>query len=120
MADPFAIIALADTVFGLSCKLYAFFSAVHDAPEEITSLCSELQQLQMIFPAVKSYASELSISPTILQDGISQPMIACALQACESEFCALWKVVEKFDLKLSLSTPVRLLNKMAWVFKRHH
>ena len=49
MADPFAIIGVLDTAFGLGCKIYAFFSALSDAPREIRDFVEELGVLNSVF-----------------------------------------------------------------------
>jgi hypothetical protein len=60
MPDPFAIISLVDTAFGLGCKIYAFFSALKDAPKEIHSFVEEVRVFDSVLEEVNEtiYACE--------------------------------------------------------------
>ncbi|KAF2816868.1 uncharacterized protein BDZ99DRAFT_469952 [Mytilinidion resinicola] len=116
MADPFAIIGLVDTAFGLGCKIYAFFSALKDAPKEIHRFHEELGVFNAVLEDVKQYVKVFTGSSFATEDGIKLKIIEMTLKQCEAEFRDIYDAIKTQDEKLSLSTLKKLGSSSSWVF----
>lgn len=116
MASPIEIIGLADTVFGLCCKIYySFFKSVQGAPQEVRALLSELEAFQEILPSPR--ASTSVIEALLSQSGLA-PTVAVVLKACESEFILIWTTIRSFhtDSKSQWGNILKKASKsVSWV-----
>ena len=86
MADPFAIIGLVDTVFGLGCNIYAFFSSLKDAPKEIRNFVEELEVFKSVLEEVRKYVKAFTVSSFVTEDALTLDIVEIALKQCEFEF----------------------------------
>ncbi|KAF2971992.1 hypothetical protein GQX73_g1638 [Xylaria multiplex] len=118
MADPFAIISLVDTVFGLGCKVYDFFSAVKDAPLEIRSFANELSVFNSVLQEVKEYVKAFRTSGFSTRDELNLELVGVTLKQCNAELWDIYDAVKDKDAKQSLSFLTRLGSSSSWVFNK--
>jgi len=116
MADPFAIISLVDTVFGLGCKVYEFVSAVKDAPLEIRNFANELSVLNSVLKEVKEYVKAFRTSTLSTQNKMDLEIVGIALKQCNVELWNLYTAVKDLDADQRSSFPKRLGSSSSWVF----
>lgn len=115
MADPFAILSLVDTVFGLGCKVYEFFSAVRDAPLEIQSFVNELSTLNSVLQEVKDYVKASITSAFSTREEINLELVGVTLKQCNVELRDIYDAVSDKDAKLSLSFLKKMKSSSSWV-----
>jgi hypothetical protein len=116
MPDPFAIIGLVDTAFGLGCNIYAFFSALKDAPKEINSFVEELGVCNSVLEEVRKYVKAFAASSFATGDALTLEIVEITLKQCESEFRDIHDAIKTQEEKLSLSTLRKLGSSASWVF----
>ena len=80
MPDPISIIGLADTAFGLGCKIYAFFSAMKDAPKEIRAFTEELRVFNAVLEEVKGYIKAFTVSSFATEDALTLEIVEITLK----------------------------------------
>ncbi|MCJ1260626.1 hypothetical protein MMC22_000488 [Lobaria immixta] len=95
--EPCSILELSSTVLKLSLKLYRFFKALHDAPEEVHEYLSVLESIRRVFQDVKDYAVAHLHSAFFEHDGMRLTVVEAALQDCELEFTLQLSNVEELD-----------------------
>lgn len=118
MADPFAILSLVDTVFGLGCKVYEFFSAVQDAPLEIRSFANELFVLNSVLKEVKGYLKAFRTSSLSARDELHLDLVGVTLKQCNAELWDIYDAVKEKDSKQRLPLSKRLGSSSSWVLDR--
>ncbi|KAF2100603.1 hypothetical protein NA57DRAFT_74205 [Rhizodiscina lignyota] len=116
MADPFSIIGLVDTAFGLGCNIYAFFSALSDAPSEIHSFAEELGVFNSVLQEVKDYVKVFKSSTFANQDELNLEIVGATLKQCNAEFSDIYDAIKDKEVKQSLSFLKRLGSSSSWVF----
>ena len=119
MAEAIAIVGLVDATLSLSSKLYAFVRSVRGASKEIKALLEELQQLDTVFPLVKSYVEKKCLKPSEYteQDNILQNVLHTTLQACMAEFKSLLRILRRLDTSEEDWALANMVNRVAWTFK---
>ena len=116
MPDPISIIGLADTAFGLGCKIYAFFSAMKDAPKEIRAFTEELRVFNAVLEEVKGYIKAFTVSSFATEDALTLEIVEITLKQSETEFQDIYNAIKAQDEKLSYSILTKLGSSSAWVF----
>ena len=92
--DPGTILELTCSVLELSQKLYKFFKAIHDAPEEIREYLSAFESARRVFVDIQEYVEMYQMSAFAMEDGIRLRVIEPALKDCELEFSLQLSFVE--------------------------
>jgi hypothetical protein len=116
MVDPFEIIGLVDTVFGWGCKIYAFFSALKDAPTEIRSFTEELRTFNSVLQEVKDYVKAFNSSIFVTYDEVNLEIIGVTLKQCNAEFWDIYDTIKDKKANQSLSVLRKLGSSSSWVF----
>lgn len=116
--EPFSIYELTSTVLKLSLKLYKFFRAVHDAPEEIQEYLSVLESIRRVFQDVQEYATLHQQSAFALQDGVQLRVVETVLKDCELEFALQLSYIEKIDPSSISSFFARSEKRIEWVLRK--
>ena len=119
MAEAIAIIGLVDATLSLGSKLYAFVRSVRGASKEIKALLEELQELNTVFPLVKSYIEERCLKPSgyTEQDGVLQTVLRTTLQTCMAEFKSLLRILRRLETSEEHWALTNMVNRVAWTFK---
>jgi hypothetical protein len=116
MPDPFAIIGLVDTAFGLGCKIYAFLSALKDAPKEIRSFVEEIRVFNSVLEEVKKYVKAFTASSFVTEDALKLEIVEIALKQCESEFRDIQDAIKPREESPSLSPLRKFGSSSSWIF----
>lgn len=116
--EPCSILELSDTVLKLSLKLYRFFKAVHDAPEEIHEYLSVLESIRCVFQDVKDYAEAYIRSAFFEHDGMRLTVVEAALRDCELEFALQLSYVGDLDPATASSFFRSVERKAKWVLRK--
>lgn len=111
-----SILELTTVVLKLSLKLYDFFNALRDAPEEIKEYLATLDLVRKAFCDVQDYMKRYGRSAFYAEDGMSLRVVEEALKDCEIEFSLQLSFVETMDpAKEAPAFIARSRNKAKWV-----
>ena len=80
MTDSFSTIGLGDTSLTIDCKMYAFFSALADAPEDINGLLAELQWLNAMLDEFRMYTTAYHQPPFSFNDDYKRSLVFATLE----------------------------------------
>src|SRR5271156_2262970 len=116
--EPYSILELSNTVLKLSLKLYGFFKAVHDAPEEVHQYLSVLESIRCVFQDVKEYSEAHLRSAFFEHDGMCLTIVEAALRDCELEFALQRSYVEDLDPATASSFFRATGRKTKWVLRK--
>ena len=116
--DPITILELTGTVLALSQKLYKFFKAIHDAPEEIRDYLSALETTRRVFVDIQEYVEMYQMSAFAVEDGMRLRVIEPALKDCELEFSLQLSYVESLQPEQRSSLFVRSKKQGQWVLNK--
>lgn len=116
--EPCSILELSSTVLKLSLKLYRFFKALHDAPEEVHEYLSVLESIRRVFQDVKEYAEAHLHSAFFEHDGMRLTVVEAALQDCELEFTLQLSNVEELDPATASSFFRAMGRQTKWVLRK--
>lgn len=116
--EPCSILELSNTVLTLSMKLYRFFKAVHDAPEEVHEYLSVLESIRYVFQDVKEYAEAHIRSAFFEHDGMRLTIVEATLRDCELEFALQLSYVEDLDPATTSSLFRARGRKTKWVLRK--
>ena len=119
MAEAIAIVGLVDATISLGSRLYAFLCSVRGASKDIEALLVELQQLNTVFPLVRSYIEEKLLKPSghTELDNVLQNLLHTTLQACMAEFKSLLRILRRLDTSEETRALTNLVRRVAWTFK---
>lgn len=120
-ANIAGVIGLVDFICRSGKALYAFLSAVKDAPREIAALQEELSSIENILLIIRDYCSEKSQLFSSDQDAepILSGEVATTLQALQFEYSKLWNAAgDTWDYQSGKpGRQLRVLRKrLRWVF----
>ena len=116
--EPCSILELSSTVLKLSLKLYRFFKAIHDAPEEVHEYLSVFESIRVVFQDVKEYAEAHLRSAFFERDGIRLTVVEATLRDCELEFTVQLSYVEDLDPATASSFLKGTSRKTKWVLRK--
>lgn len=116
--DPVSIFELTCTVLELSQKLYKFFNAIRDAPEEIRGYLSALEAIRRVFVDIQEYVEMYQLSAFVMEDGVRLRVIELALNDCEQEFALQLSFIEDSRPENASSFFAKAKKKVQWVFKK--
>jgi hypothetical protein len=116
--DPASIFSLIVTVSDLSSRLYGFFKALHDAPEEVREYLAVLERIRGLFVDVDVYVQEHQQSSFSTLDGICLTIVEKALKDCELEFSLQLTLVQDLDIDAASSLFGRAQRRTKWVLKK--
>lgn len=116
--DPVSIFELTCTVLELSQKLYKFFEAIHDAPEEIRGYLTALEAVRRVFVDIQEYVEMYQLSAFAIEDGMRLKVIELALNDCEQEFALQLSLIEDSRPENASSFFAKAKRKVQWVFKK--
>ena len=116
--DPVSILEFTCSVLALSQKLYKFFKAIHDAPEEIREYLSALETVRRVFVDIQEYVEMYQISAFAVEDGMRLRVIEPALKDCELEFSFQLSYVESLQPEQRSSIFTRSKKQGQWVLNK--
>ena len=116
--DPVTILELTGTVLALSQKIYKFFKAIHDAPEEIRDYLSALETTRHVFIGIQEYVEMHQMSSFAVEDGMRLRVIEPALKDCELEFSLQLSFVESLQPEQGSSIFARSQKQGQWVLNK--
>ena len=116
--DPVTILELTCSVLALSLKIYKFFRAIHDAPEEIREYLSALETTRRVFMDIQEYVEMHQMSAFALEDGMRLRVIEPALKDCELEFSLQLSFVESLQPEQRSSLFARSKKQGQWVLNK--
>lgn len=116
--EPCSILELSSTVLKLSLKLYRFFKAVRNAPEEVHEYLGALESIRHVFQDVKEYAKAHLRSAFFEHDAMRLTVVEAALRDCELEFALQLSYVENLDPATASSLFSTTGRKTKWVLKK--
>ncbi|KAF2434557.1 hypothetical protein EJ08DRAFT_471045 [Tothia fuscella] len=118
MPTPFEIVGLADIVLRLGSKIYKFFKALKDAPQEIRDLCVEIESLQFILTDIESSAPGLDRAISRNANNFAPESMFICLKGCQAEFNTIWISISSMHPEKGLECGKlkgKLLKSVAWV-----
>lgn len=95
--DPVTILELTGTVISLSIKVYDFFKAVHDAPDDIQEYLHVLEQTRGVFQDTQDYCRRYISSSFHTNDGMELSIVQRTLEDCKLEFALQLSFIESLD-----------------------
>lgn len=116
--DPGTILELTCSVLALSQKLYRFFKAIHDAPEEIREYLSALETTRRVFVDIQEYVEMYQMSAFAMEDGMRLRVIEPALKDCEQDFSLQLSFVESLQPEQCSSIFTRSKKQGQWVLNK--
>ena len=116
--EPFSIYEVTATVLKVSWKLYKFFKAIQDAPEEVKEYLTTLESIRRVFQEVREYAAMHQNSEFRLQDGLQLSVVEPALKDCELEFTLQLSFIESLDPDATSSFFSRSRKRTEWVLRK--
>ena len=116
--DPVSVLELTCSVLALSQKLYKFFKAIHDAPEEIREYLSALETARRVFVDIQEYVEMYQMSAFAVQDGMPLRVIEPALKDCELEFSLQLSFVESLQPEQRSSFFAKSKKQGQWVLNK--
>jgi hypothetical protein len=113
-----SIYELSATVLKLCEKLYKFFKALRDVPEEINEYLGALESTRVILADTQKYCELHQQSHFRTQDGMKLEVLYVTLKTCEIDFSYQLSLVESVDLRTASSWFSNLKHRTTWVFSK--
>lgn len=116
--DAYSIFEASTTVLTLCNKLFKFFKAVYDAPEEVREYLVVLESIRLVFQDVQDYASMHLKSSFSSEDGLQLLAVQQVLKDSELEFALQPSLVEKLDPSTAKSFFSKSTRRTEWVLRK--
>ena len=113
--EPCSILELSNTVLKVSWKVYKFFKAISDAPEEVYEYLHIPEATRGVIQSLEVYAESHERSLSTRSKGLSVAVVEKVLQDCELEFAMQLSYVEHLDPHAAPSFFKSTARKTKWV-----
>ena len=116
--DPFSTYELSVTVLKLCEKLYKFFRALQNAPEDVKEYLEALESTRLVLSDTQKYCELHQQSPFRTQDGMKLEVLSVTLKTCEIDFSYQLSLVQSLDPRTASSWFSNLKHRTTWVFSK--
>ena len=116
--EPFSTYELSVTVLKLCDKLYKFFKALQNAPEDVKEYLGAFESTRLALADTQKYCEPHQQSLYRTQDGMKLEVLFVTLKTCAVDFSYQLSLVESLDPRTASSWFSNLRHRTTWVFSK--